>query len=155
VSGVGVEDDAGLKREAGKGDSGSEAGPDAGPVDIHQFCLDEVNKHRAVAGVGALTRWTANESCVDGQAMADFVAGRSHSNFNACTETGSTACTDWPGTDRQGTVRDCIQTFWDEGPGDFATHSNYVTLVKPSFTKVACGIYMTPGGRLWADLAFQ
>lgn len=152
VTGVGVLDDAGRDAEAGV----VEAGVDSSVVlEMHEFCVAEVNKHRAAAGVAPLARWGTNEACVDGQALSDYTAGRTHSNVTACTETGQAACLEWPSADPNASLRGCIQAMWDEGPGDFATHSNYETLAKTSFTKVACGIYLTPGGKLWAELDFN
>ena len=135
VTGTGVLDDAGRDAESGTSEAGVDSAP---PLEMHEFCVAEVNKHRASIGVAPVARWAANETCNDSQALSDFNAGQTHSNFNACTETGQAACRDWPSADPNASLRGCIEGMWAEGPGDFATHSNYETVAKPSFTMVSC-----------------
>jgi hypothetical protein len=45
---------------------------------------------------------------------------------------------------------------WAEGPGAFNQgHGHYINMSSTQYTKVACGAYMLPDGKVWAVQDFQ
>ncbi len=129
--------------------------PTPEPNDPAQLCVDEINRHRASIGLGPLTRWTAEETCVDGQSQHDSQTGTAHSAFGQCGEWAQNECPGWPGPPAA-MIPQCLQAMWNEGPGqDFATHGHYINMTNPNYSKVACGFFVTGSGAVWAAQDFQ
>lgn len=127
----------------------------ADPNDPAQICVDEINRHRASIGLGPLARWTAGETCVDGESQHDSQTGTPHSAFGQCSEWAQNECPGWPGP-ADTMIPQCLQVMWNEGPGqDYATHGHYINMTNPSYTKVACGFFTTATGAVWAAQDFQ
>jgi hypothetical protein len=125
------------------------------PSDPEQICVDEINRHRASIGLGPLVRWTAAETCVDGESQHDSQTGTPHSAFGQCSEWAQNECPGWPGPAAT-MIPQCLQAMWNEGPGqDYATHGHYINMTNPSYTKVACGFFTTTSGAVWAAQDFQ
>ncbi len=129
------------------------ATPPAGN-DPAQLCVDAINGYRASIGLPPYARWTANETCVDGQGLSDSQTGVPHSAFGQCSEWAQNECPGWPGT-ATSVIGSCLQVMWNEGPGPFSTHGHYINMSNPAYTKVACGFAVLPNGTVWAVQDFQ
>jgi len=126
-----------------------------GPNDPEQQCVDIINGYRASIGLPPYARWTAKETCVDGEALADSQAGQPHSAFGQCSEFAQNECPGWPGTPST-MIGSCLQAMWNEGPGsNFATHGHYINMTSTTYTKVACGFAVLSNGTVWAAQDFQ
>jgi hypothetical protein len=112
--------------------------------------LTHVNQLRTAASLPALTEWTAQESCADGQARADFTTNTSHSSFGNCTESAQDECSGWPSVSQA--ADQCITQLWNEGPGSVASHGDYLNLSSTTYTKAAIGIYPSPTGSTWVAI---
>jgi hypothetical protein len=120
-----------------------------------QLCVDTINGYRASIGLPPYARWTANETCVDGQGLSDSQTGQPHSAFGQCSEWAQNECPGWPGTPAS-VIGSCLQVMWNEGPGaSYATHGHYINMTNPNYTKVACGFAVLPNGTVWAVQDFQ
>jgi hypothetical protein len=135
------------------GNSGSGNGGAGGSGDPYeqarQRCVDRVNEFRATEGKPAYERWTAIESCTDGEARKDSESGEAHGAFPECGESAQNEC---PG---YGSMEDvlgrCLDQMWAEGPGEnFEEHGHYLNMSSTSHSRVACGFYETPDGSIWA-----
>jgi hypothetical protein len=123
--------------------------------DAAQLCVDTINTFRASIGLPAFARWTANETCVDGQGLADSQSGTPHSAFGQCSEWAQNECQGWPGTPMS-MIGSCLQAMWNEGPGsNYSTHGHYINMTNRQYTKVACGFAALPNGTVWATQDFQ
>lgn len=111
-----------------------------------------INALRATMALPPLAQWTASEACASGQARTDFEASTPHSVFTSCGESGQSEAVGWDSLDLIAT--DALQAMWDQGPGDFSTHGDYINLSSTSYHKVAVGIYVTPANKVWAVLNF-
>ncbi len=110
--------------------------------------------YRATLGLAPYQRWTAVETCVDGEAKSDSESGVPHGAFPSCGEWAQNECPGWPSM--ASTVTGCLQQMWAEGPGaDFQTHGHYINMSSTSYTQVACGFYTTPAGKVWAVQDFK
>lgn len=126
-----------------------------GGTDYAQHCVDTINGYRATLGLAPYARWQSNESCVDGQALADGTANSPHSAFGDCGEWAQNECPGWSGTPLD-IIDGCLAQMWAEGPGaDFNTHGHYINMTSTSYTKAACGAHMFGGGDTWATQDFQ
>jgi hypothetical protein len=136
---------------AGSGTTSGAAGADPYAA-ARQACVDKINMFRATLNLAALTRWTAEESCVDGQAMSDSQSGTAHGAFGRCTESAQDECPGWKSVDSiAGGTKSCLDQMWAEGPGtDYSMHGHYINMSNPKYTKVACGYSTTPDGKVWA-----
>ncbi len=124
-------------------------------ADPAQRCVDVINQYRASARLPPLQRWIMNESCVNAEARDSAAMGQPHGAFGRCGELSQNVCPDWAGPpDRM--IAPCIQSQWAEGPGgDYATHGHYINMTSTRYTKVACGYFTTPSGKVWAVQDFQ
>ena len=118
-------------------------------------CVRIINEYRATLGLPAYQRWAGDEECADGQAKSDSETSTPHSSFGRCGEMAQNECPGWSGS--PGTmIGSCLQMMWAEGPGsDFSAHGHYINMSSTSYTKVACGFYVTPGGRVWSVQDFR
>jgi hypothetical protein len=121
-----------------------------------QLCVDYINKKRATLGLPAYARWSAEESCADGQAQADSQSGTAHSAFGHCGEFAQNECPGWPGPP-ESMITGCLDMMWAEGPGsDFNAHGHYINMSSTQYTMVACGFYtMADGKTVWAAQDFK
>lgn len=127
--------------------------------DPYVDCVARINQLRSDCQcLPPLQRWTEAEACADAQAQYDFEEDRYHAGFtdNICSPRGS-AQNECPGWGSVSQVIDgCLQMMWDEGPGEpYSEHGHYINMTNPSYTKVACGFYTTPGGAVWAVQNFS
>ena len=106
-------------------------------------------------GLPPYQRWSAEESCADGQAKSDSQSGTAHGAFGQCTENAQNECPGWPGPPDQ-MIPQCLAMMWAEGPGtDFSKHGHYINMSSTQYTKVACGFYTLRDGTVWAVQDFR
>jgi hypothetical protein len=130
--------------------------------DPHADCVTRINQFRwQCQCLPPLTRWVAGEACADQQAAYDAAATTPHAGFSAgicASGYGQNECPGWFGWGSvESTIADCLQSMWDEGPGDFygpPAHGHYINMSSSSFSMVACGFY-TNGGATTAVQNFQ
>lgn len=133
--------------------------------DIYQDCVDRINQFRTqCACLPPLARWTDGEACANQMAEYDSTATSAHAGFQARICSGGSAqdeCPGW-GSNAQ-VVSGCLQSMWDEGPPPtssctgtcFNEHGHFINMSSTSYTKVACGFFTTPAGKVWAVQNFS
>ncbi|NWF55233.1 MAG: hypothetical protein HXY45_10620 [Syntrophaceae bacterium] len=120
-----------------------------------QDCVETINRYRASIGLAPYQRWTDAEACADNEAKRDAEANKPHGSFGSCGERAQNTCPGWPGTP-ESMIGSCLAAMWAEGPGtDFSKHGHYINMSSTSYTKVACGFYVTPQGRVWTVQDFR
>ena len=124
------------------------------PSDPAQTCVDLVNGYRASVGLPPYARWTQEESCAGTQAQMDAIANMAHSSFGSCNEFAQSDCVGWPGPPPS-MVAPCLAQMWDEGPGDFQSHGEYLNMRNASYTQLACGFVVLDDGLVWAVLDYR
>ncbi len=147
ASSSGASSGSGSSGSSSSGASGSSSG--CGCSDPAQECVVAINADRATLGLAPYARWTAEESCVDGQAEADSVANTPHSAFTKCGEMAQDECPGWPGPPGS-MIDNCMKDMWSEGPGG----GHYDNMANKTYTKVACGFYTLADGSVWATQDF-
>ncbi len=136
---------------AGGGSSGTTGDP---LESYRQACVDEINNYRSSIGLAPYARWSSAEPCADGEAKSDSESGQPHGAFPACGEGAQNECPGYPSLDSIAGM--CLAQMWAEGPGsDFSKHGHYINMSSTSYSKVACGFYVTPSGSVWAVQDFQ
>ncbi len=115
-----------------------------------QICVDEINKYRATLGRPAPTRWDTAEPCSDGEAQSDSATGQAHGAFGRCQEMAQNECPGWPGPSNT-MIPGCLKAMWGEGPGG----GHYENMASTRYTKVACGFYVLPNGKVWSVQNFR
>jgi hypothetical protein len=133
------------------GDDGVGGGGDGGGTPAHAACVSETNRYRAMKGKPALAHSQALEDYAQQGAEVDF-ATSPHHHFtstqgggiafaeNECPQQGG-----WrvpQGGAVEAVVADCIQAFFDEGPGG----GHYENMMG-AYATIGCGIY-TSGDRI-------
>ncbi len=136
-------------------DSGSDNDPYAAE---RQACVDQINEYRASVGLPPYARWKEGEPCADKEAKSDSETGIAHGAFRSCTdaaeqESAQNECPGWPSV--ESTVTGCLEMMWNEGPGPWEGHGHYINMTSTSYSKVACGFYVTPSGQVWAVQNFR
>jgi hypothetical protein len=111
-----------------------------------------INALRASASLPALATWADGEACANTAAQTDCLANAPHTSFTSCGESGQNDARGWTSVTQIPT--EALQAMWDEGPGDFSTHGDYLNLASTSYHKVAVGIYTGSPGNVWAVLNF-
>jgi hypothetical protein len=136
--------------------SSSSSGAGGGSFDqAAQACVDKINQYRATLGLPAYQRWTQDEACAGQQAQKDGQSGAPHSGIGMCGEWAQNECPGWPGPPAS-MIGSCLEMMWAEGPGDvFGGHGHYVNMSSTKYTKVACGFYVLPNGKVWATQDFH
>lgn len=129
------------------GSSGTSGATGNGAADL---CVNVINDYRKTLGLAPLTRWTAGESCADGQAKSDSETRRAHGAFGQCGERGQNECPGWRGAP-EAMIPKCLQAMWNEGPG--GGHHDLMATTK--HREVACGFYTTPDGAVWSVQNFR
>jgi hypothetical protein len=165
--------DAGTTRDAGTHDAGTHDAGGTPPVDASTHdagtssdagdalaaaraqCVQIINADRATLSPASppLTEDTAEEACVDGQAMADFTANTAHSAFGKCKESAQDECPNWPGPP-SAIMTKCLAQMWAEGPPAAGQDNHWLNMSNAQYKKVACGFYQTPSGNWWATQDF-
>jgi Cysteine-rich secretory protein family len=135
------------------GSGGSGAANDAYASE-RQACVDRINGFRATLGLPALARWKDQEGCTDTEAASDSQTGQAHGKFGSCKEGAQNECPGWGSVEQ--TVQGCLQSMWDEGPGEpYSEHGHYINMSNPDYKQVACGFHETPDGKVWAIQNFH
>ena len=126
-----------------------------------QHCVDVINSYRELEGLPPLTRDPVIEAYAMEGARYDAEHYQScgpHCHFRV-TNGGGVAIAEneipgWP-LDWYGSVNAVIEqgteAMYNEGPGG-GHHDN---LVNPNFTRVGCGIYVTPSNEVWVVQDFR
>jgi hypothetical protein len=130
--------------------------------DPAQDCVNRINQLRCQCQhLPPLMRWTAGEACANQDAMYDQQHMSAHAGFMAgiCGNGfAQNECPGWLGwTSVPGTIDQCLQSMWDEGPGPFygpPEHGHYINMSSTMYTMVACGFYSS-GGQVTATQNFQ
>ncbi len=137
----------------GSATGGSQAG-NADPYEQARVdCVARINAFRATEGKPALARWVEQESCTDTQSAADSTSG-AHANFGDCSENAQNTCPGWGSIDQ--VIEGCLQMMWDEGPGEpFSEHGHYLNMSSTNYSKVACGFFEMPNGKIWHNHNFK
>lgn len=123
------------------------------PSGAQDVCVAEINKWRATEGLPPLARWTQAESCTDGQCKSDSETNRPHGAFGRCGENAQNECPGWNG-EPEAMIGGCLKMMWDEKFGS-GEKGHYENMKSTRFTKVACGFYTTPSGKIWAIQNFR
>jgi hypothetical protein len=137
------------KPNGGNGGNGSSTSGNNAASD-QEFCWSQVNAFRAKINLPPLARWTEAEKCSDQQSVNDSNSGVAHGSFGSCNEFAQNECPGNPGPTRESLV-DCLQMMWDEGPGG----GHYDNMTNRRYTKVACGVHVTPSGAVWSVQNFR
>jgi hypothetical protein len=119
-------------------------------------CVQIINQDRASLSPPspALTEASAaDETCVDGQAKADYEANTPHDAFGQCKEFAQDECPGWPGPPSS-IDTNCLAQMWAEGPPPAGQDNHWLNMSNPQYTRVACGFYQTPKGDWWATQDF-
>jgi hypothetical protein len=169
TSGTGAGSTATTGEDAGNGeaDAGAQGAPDAAdtgagsdPGDplaaARAECVMLINMYRATLSPPspALTQAPeSSETCVDGQAKADFTANTPHSAFGNCGEDAQDECPGWPGPP-SAIDTGCLAQMWAEGPPPAGQDNHWLNMENPQSTQVACGFYQDPDGSWWATQDF-
>jgi hypothetical protein len=147
-------DNAGNDLTGGGGTGGGGSTGSSYP-EAAEKCVQLINEYRASIGLSAYQRWTDGEACADDEARKDAEMNQPHGSFGSCGESAQNTCPGWSGTPAS-IIGPCLQAMWDEGPGsDFSTHGHYINMSSTIYTRVACGFYVTPGGRVWTVQDFK
>jgi hypothetical protein len=143
--------------EGGVADASSQGAGDGGDplAAARGQCVQIINQYRATLSPPSppLQEATAQESCVDGQAKADYTANTAHSAFGVCRERAQDECPNWPGMP-SAILTGCLAQMWAEGPPPPGTDNHWLNMSNAKYTKVACGFYQTPRGSWWATQDF-
>jgi hypothetical protein len=166
TSGTGVGSVSTTDEDAGNAgsDAGAPAEADAGggsdPSDplsaARAQCVMLINMYRATLSPPSPPLTEAPESsetCVDGQAQADYTANTPHSAFTKCGEDAQDECPGWPGPP-SAINTGCLAQMWAEGPPPPGQDNHWLNMENPQSTQVACGFYQDPDGTWWATQDF-
>jgi hypothetical protein len=140
--------------DSGSGDGAGDTADAGDPLAAARAqCVQIINADRATLNVAPLAQNFAEESCVDSQAEADYVANTPHSAFTKCGEWAQDECPGWPGPPSS-IDTSCLAEMWAEGPPPQGQDNHWLNMSNASYTKVACGFYQTPSGDWWATQDF-
>lgn len=117
--------------------------------------MDTINDYRATLGLPPYQRWSESEVCAGSEAQKDSTTMQAHSAFPSCGEWAQNECPGWPGPP-ESMITGCLAAMWAEGPGEFDDgHGHYLNMSSTQYTKVACGFYVLPNGKVWAVQDFK
>jgi len=142
--------------------SGPDTGPDAaaGDPDL-QFCIDEINRYRAMLSKPPYTRSSVLDTFAAAGAKMDGTAHSPHKHFMT-TGGGGVAFAEneipwWP-LASYGSIREIIRkglaSMWAEGPGSGSAHGHYTNMSSSMYTTAGCGVYVN-GGEVTATQDFK
>lgn len=126
--------------------------------DLAQDCVNRINQFRwECQCLPPLERWREGEACATEHAEYDSTRG-AHAGFRdrICNPggRGQNECPGYRSNDQ--VIGLCLQQMWDEGPGEpFSEHGHYINMTNPAHSRVACGFYTAPDGRVWAVQNFN
>lgn len=145
--------DASVKDASSVEAGGSDAGNSVAAARAQ--CVQIINQYRATLSPPspALQEDTGEESCVDGQAQADYQANTAHSAFGMCKERAQDECPGWAGPPSS-IMTKCLAQMWAEGPPAAGQDNHWLNMSNAKYTKVGCGFYQTPSGKWWATQDF-
>lgn len=144
---------SGSAGNTGNADAGTTTGTGADAATattIEDTCVASINTYRATKGLPALTRWTDEEKCADGQAKSDSQSGTAHGAFGSCQEMAQNECPGWPGPEDT-MITGCLDMMWKEGPGG----GHYENMSNRQYTQVSCGFFTTTDGQIWSVQNFR
>jgi uncharacterized protein YkwD len=111
------------------------------------FCVSEVNRYRAMAGVPALTQSSTIEAYAAEGAQQDGTAHAAHQHVTQSPPTrtwGENEIIWWPiviHESIQAVIKAGFAQMWAEGPnGD-----HYQNIVSTRYTETGCGVYVANG----------
>jgi hypothetical protein len=145
-----------LAGSSGAGGAGTGGGTTGSSYpDAAEKCVQLINQYRASIGLSPYERWTDAEACADGETRKDAEVNNPHGSFGSCGEWAQNTCPNWPGTPET-MIGPCLEAMWAEGPGsDFSAHGHYINMSSTRYTRVTCGFYVTPEGRVWTVQDFK
>ncbi len=126
--------------------------------DPYEDCVTRINQLRwECQCLPPLERWRDGEGCADQHAEYDSTRS-AHAGFrdDICSPRGwaQNECPAWRSAEH--VIGGCLQAMWDEGPGEpYSEHGHYINMTNPSYSRVACGFYGTPEGRVWSVQNFE
>jgi hypothetical protein len=133
--------------------------------DLHQDCVDRINQFRTeCACLPALARWKDGEACADQMSQYDSEKNTAHAGFQAKICSGGSAQDECPAySSNDQVISRCLQQMWNEGPPPQATctgacfqmYGHFINMSSTTSTKVACGFYTMPTGKIWAAQNFS
>ena len=121
--------------------------------DNRTACVERINALRATLDLPPYERWEAGESCADDSAKNDALRDQVQSSFRTCDEQAQNECNEWETVDD--VFDSCFQAMWDEGLGKEDANKSYENMAHESYTRVACGFYVTKEGMIWSVQNFQ
>jgi hypothetical protein len=128
------------------------ATPTSSPIDstsAQQACVEGINGYRATLHLPPLARWSAAESCSDGEALSDSKTREAHGAFGHCEEMAQNECPGWPGSPTA-MIGECLKMMWAEGPG-----GGHYENMRARYTQVSCGFATAADGTLWSVQNFR
>ena len=106
------------------------------------FCVDEINRYRALVGQPALTRSSPLEDYAADSARVDAAARVAHRHFTEQNGGGVARAENellaWPNFDVHAVLEQGLASMWNEGP----TGEHYQIMIGP-YTEVGCGLAVT------------
>ncbi len=140
-------------KDAAARDSGADSATPPVGNGAQDLCVAEINKWRATESLPPLQRWNAAEVCTDGECKSDSETGKAHGAFGRCGEQAQNECPGWSGKPEQ-MIAGCLKMMWDE-KFSAGEKGHYINMKSTRYTKVACGFYVTPTGKVWAIQNFR
>jgi hypothetical protein len=132
------------------GTSGGTTADTSDPSSPAAICVATINQLRAMKGLAPYARWSATETCADGEATHDGSGAAAHGAFGMCGEIAQNECPGWPGPPAT-MIPQCLKAMWGEGPGG----GHYEAMTSRLYTKVSCGFGTAPDGSIWAVQNFH
>jgi hypothetical protein len=133
--------------------------PDSGTLVVAQgFCVDEVNRLRATAGLRSLSHSSGIDAFSTTAAQTDGEAHQAHMYFHQTNGGNGVALAEnmipwWKETDHgsvQTIISQGLAMMWAEGPG--GSHYNNMT---GTFSEVGCGVFVSPAGEVTVSQDFR
>jgi len=126
---------------------------------LESVCVEVINGYRAELSLPALAEWTDSAACFARQAALDFQSRKGHANFGLCKEAAQNTCPAWMWDEsiggKEGTLRRCVESMWNEGPGtDYSKHGHYINMTNKAYKKVGCG-FSVKEGSIWINMDFK
>jgi hypothetical protein len=116
----------------------------------NETCFNMLNEYRKKNGLDPYERWTDGEACANGQAKSDGSSQQVHGSFARCDELAQNECPGTPGQPSSA-IPLCLSLMWREGPGG----GHYDSMTSTTYTKAACGVFVSASGATWAVQNFQ
>jgi Cysteine-rich secretory protein family len=153
VAACGSDDEgtSGASSSSSSSTSSSSGGSSGGGTgSLAELCVTTINDLRSQNGLPPLERWSAIESCSDGEAKSDGSTNSPHGAFPRCGESAQNECPGWKGSPETAIVQ-CLKAMWAQPPGE----GHHDTMASTKWKRVACGFYTAPSGGVWSVQNFQ